>query len=79
MTLSEAMKSARSYKADIDAGFQVLHIDPSIDVHNRSPSKNEILERLFELYNFCWNYAKEKGKNIIFEIGTESKAVLPIL
>ena len=75
MTLSEAMKSAKeSYKADIDAGFQVLHIDPSIDVHNKNPSKNEILERLFELYNFCWNYAKEKGKDIIFEVGTEEQS-----
>jgi hypothetical protein len=75
MTLSEAMKSAKeSYKADIDAGFQVLHIDPSIDIQNKNPSKNEILDRLFELYKFCWNYAKEKGKDIIFEVGTEEQS-----
>ena len=74
LTLSQAMKSAKdSYKADIDAGFQVLHIDTSIDPHNKNLSKNETLERLFELYEFCWNYAKDNGKEIIFEVGTEEQ------
>ena len=36
MSLKEAMQSAKdSYRADIDAGFHVLHIDPSIDIHAR--------------------------------------------
>ena len=74
MSLDLAMKSAKeSYKADIDAGFKILHIDPSIDIH-RTPSQNELLERLFELYEYCWSYALDKGKEIIFEVGTEEQS-----
>jgi hypothetical protein len=74
MKLDLAMKSAKeSYKADIDAGFKILHIDTSIDIH-KVPSQNEVLERLFELYEHCWSYALDKGKEIIFEIGTEEQS-----
>ena len=74
MSLDLAMKSAKeSYKADIDAGFKILHIDPSIDIH-KTPSQNELLERLFELYEYCWSYALDKGKEIVFEIGTEEQS-----
>ena len=52
------MESAKeSYAADIDAGFQMLHIDPSVDIHG-NPNRTEILERIYELYEFCWKYAK---------------------
>ncbi|WP_198025639.1 MULTISPECIES: hypothetical protein [unclassified Prochlorococcus] len=71
--LREAMESAKkSYKVDIDAGFQILHLDPSIDIHGPI-SVEEGLERLFELYDFCCNYAKKQGKEIIYEIGTEEQ------
>lgn len=74
MSLDLAMKSAKeSYKADIDAGFEILHIDPSIDIHG-IPSQNQILERLFELYEYCWSYALSKKKKIIFEVGTEEQS-----
>ena len=60
------MKSAKeSYKADIDSNFQILHIDPSIDIHD-SPNQDELLNRLFELYEYCWYYAKKQGKKITF-------------
>ena len=73
MSLKEAMKSAKdSYRADIDAGFQMLHIDPSVDIHSQ-PSPDQILERIYELYDFCWSYAKQKSQDIIFEIGTEEQ------
>ena len=56
------MQSAKnSFQADIDSGFHALHIDPSIDIH-KSPSTDEILDRVFELYEFCCGYAKKKGK-----------------
>jgi tagatose-1,6-bisphosphate aldolase non-catalytic subunit AgaZ/GatZ len=74
LSLRRAMESAKtSYKADIDAGFQILHIDPSIDIHGK-PNAEEILDRLFELYEFCWGYAQQVGKEIIFEIGTEEQS-----
>jgi hypothetical protein len=68
------MQSAKeSYKSDIDSGFKILHIDPSIDIHG-VPSKNDLLERLFELYEYCWSYAQDTGKEIIFEVGTEEQS-----
>ena len=73
LSLRRAMESAKSsYKADIDAGFQILHIDPSIDIHG-TQTTDEVLDRMFELYEFCWSYAQRIGKEIIFEIGTEEQ------
>lgn len=74
LSLRDAMASAKlSYKNDIDAGFDVLHIDPSIDIHHQ-PDVDEVLQRVFDLYQYCWSYAKSKGKDIIFEIGTEEQS-----
>ena len=74
MNLKDAMQSAKdSYCADIDAGFHMLHIDPSIDIHSQ-PTADQILERVYELYDFSWSYAQQKGKDIIFEIGTEEQS-----
>ena len=72
--LKMAMNSAKSsYESDIDAGFQALHIDPSIDIHEK-PSADQILDRIFELYDHCWSYAKKLNREIIFEIGTEEQS-----
>jgi tagatose-1,6-bisphosphate aldolase non-catalytic subunit AgaZ/GatZ len=74
LSLRRAMESAKaSYKADIDAGFQILHIDPSIDIHGK-PNSEEVLDRLFELYEFCWIYAQKVGREVVFEIGTEEQS-----
>jgi len=73
-SIEEAMISAKkSYKSDIDAGLNFLHIDPSIDIH-KSLSKEKILERVFELMDYCWDYAQKQNKNISFEIGTEEQS-----
>lgn len=72
--LRKAMESAKaSYQADIDSGFQILHIDPSVDIHG-TPSTDEVLDRVFELYEFCWSHAQRCGKEVIFEIGTEEQS-----
>ena len=74
MDLEDAMQSAKdSYRADIDAGFHMLHIDPSVDIHSK-PNVDQILERIYELYDFCCSYAKQKKQDIIFEIGTEEQS-----
>ena len=74
LNLIDAMKSAKdSYCSDIDAGFHMLHIDPSVDIHS-SPTIDQILERVYELYDFCWSYAQQKKRDIIFEIGTEEQS-----
>jgi len=72
--LRRAMESAKaSYAADIDAGFQLLHIDPSIDIHG-IPTRDDVLDRVFELYEFCWGYAQKLGHKVFFEIGTEEQS-----
>lgn len=74
LSLRRAMESAKlSYRADLDAGFQVLHIDPSVDVHGQ-PSVDEVLDRVFDLYEFCWNQAQQLRREVIFEIGTEEQS-----
>ena len=71
LNLNDAMQSAKeSYRADIDAGFQMLHIDPSVDIH-ANPNIDQVLERVYELYEFCWTYSQQKKQDVIFEIGTE--------
>lgn len=73
-SLRRAMESAKSsYRADLDAGFQVLHIDASVDVHGQ-PDADEVLDRMFELYEFCWSQAQQLRQEVIFEIGTEEQS-----
>lgn len=74
MNLADSMASAkRSFEADIDAGFDFIHIDPSIPVQNEELTINKILERLFELYDHCYSYAQKTKKDIRFELGTEEQ------
>jgi tagatose-1,6-bisphosphate aldolase non-catalytic subunit AgaZ/GatZ len=74
LSLRRAMESAKaSYCADLHAGFQVLHIDPSVDIHGH-PDVDEVLNRIFELYEFCWSQAQQLGREVIFEIGTEEQS-----
>ncbi len=74
LSLNEAMSSAKlSFKRDIQAGFDMLHIDPSIDIHS-SPSQKEVINRIIDLYEFCFKEAKKNNKDIFFEIGTEEQS-----
>jgi len=74
LSLRRAMESAKaSYRADIEAGFQVLHIDPSVDIHGQ-PDVDEVLDRVFDLYEFCWDQAQKLRQEVIFEIGTEEQS-----
>lgn len=73
-SLRLAMDSAKkSYETDIRSGFQILHIDPSVDI-NGQPSVPELLDRIYELYEYCWSTARSLNKDIIFEIGTEEQS-----
>jgi tagatose-1,6-bisphosphate aldolase non-catalytic subunit AgaZ/GatZ len=72
--LRRAMESAKSsYRADLAAGFQVLHIDPSVDIHGQ-PDIDEVLDRVFDLYEYCWSEAQQLRQEVIFEIGTEEQS-----
>ena len=50
--LKEAMELQKILQADIRAGFEMILIDPSIDIHS-SPKIDEVLDRIYELYEFC--------------------------
>ena len=73
LTLKQAMISAKkSLKEDIDSGFKILHLDTCLGL-NKAPTSSQALSRLFELYEFCCEYAKKSNKKLIFEIGTEEQ------
>lgn len=75
MNLVKAMESSkRSFACDIDCGFKILHLDPSLSIDSKAPKQEEVLERIFELYEYCWDYARSKKKEVIFEIGTEEQS-----
>ena len=74
LSLRKAMESAKqSYRVDIESGFEFIHIDPSIDLQG-PPKVDDVLMRIFELYEYCWKVAQEKNREIIFEIGTEEQS-----
>ena len=74
LCLRNAMESAkRSFACDIASGFQKIHIDPSVDIHG-APNVDQVLDRVFELYESCWQEAKRYKSDIIFEIGTEEQS-----
>ena len=73
-SLDEAMASAkRSFESDISAGFRFIHIDPSIPIGNEELTLEKVLDRLFELYEHCHEFAGREGKTIEFELGTEEQ------
>lgn len=73
-SLRQAMESAkRSYQIDIESGFEFIHIDPSVDIWGK-PDTDEVLLRVFELYEHCWTLAQRQNKNIFFEIGVEEQS-----
>jgi tagatose-1,6-bisphosphate aldolase non-catalytic subunit AgaZ/GatZ len=75
LNISQAMRSAKkSYMADIDSDFKIIHIDTSLSLKGVENDKKKALKRLFELYKFCNDYAKKKNKEIFFEIGTEEQS-----
>ncbi|MCE9882509.1 class II D-tagatose-bisphosphate aldolase non-catalytic subunit [Hafnia paralvei] len=71
----QAMALARrSYEVDMDAGFDLLHIDPTKDpyVVGKAIDIEVVLQRTIDLIQFCEDYRKEKGlKQFYYEVGTE--------
>ena len=67
-TISQSMINAKkSFKVDIENGFKIIHIDPSVTFSKNLSQKNYI-KRLFELYEFVSNYAKKMNTEILIEI-----------
>ena len=74
LNISDSMTSAKkSFENDILAGFDFLHLDPSIPIQGENLSTDKILDRLFELYGHTFEFAKQNNKNVQFELGTEEQ------
>ncbi|MFZ2412258.1 MAG: class II D-tagatose-bisphosphate aldolase, non-catalytic subunit, partial [Candidatus Methanoperedens sp.] len=74
LSLRNAMDSAKkSFQVDIESGFEMIHIDASVDIFS-DLSVDETLLRIFELYEFCWSIAQKNKRKIIFEIGSEKQS-----
>jgi len=74
LTLEQAMENAiKSYEADILADFHLLHIDPSL-CKDGNMSMRAVLENTIKLIRHCDKFAKEHGKDIEYEIGTEENS-----
>ena len=67
----EAMDIAKkSFLADIEAGFNLLHIDPTKDPHKKDTGL--VIERTIELIEYLENERKNMGLDEIgYEVGTE--------
>ena len=73
LSTRKAMESAKkSYHEDIYNDFQIIHIDPSISSVKKN-STNDILNLIYELYEFCHQTSKKYKKEILFELGTEEQ------
>ena len=68
LNLTDAMNSAKkSFEQDILSNFKFIHIDPSEYV-SEPPSTEQILKRIFELYEFCSTFAENNNKEVNFEV-----------
>ncbi|MCY9783912.1 class II D-tagatose-bisphosphate aldolase, non-catalytic subunit [Nocardiopsis sp. EMB25] len=73
LTPEQAMASAlESYQEDIRNGFDLLHIDTSMDLDGVADDTVAI-DRAVELYGQCVEYARGQGREVMFEIGFEDQ------
>lgn len=70
---ADAMASAKlSFEEDIEAGFDILHLDPSVSPDG--PQQEDIaFDYLFELFDHCDDAAKRLGRDLAYEVGTEEQ------
>ncbi len=70
---TDALASAfLSFKDDIDAGFDLLHIDTSREAAREAPPERA-LRRLIDLYGRCIRYLSGTNRRVEFEIGFEDQ------
>jgi D-tagatose-1,6-bisphosphate aldolase subunit GatZ/KbaZ-like len=75
LSAEQAMKTAMmSFAEDIRCGFDLLHIDTSMDIEGPAPFPVAI-DRLVELYGQCTEAARTSDLNVAFEIGFEDQGV----
>jgi hypothetical protein len=77
--IDDAMESAKlSYLRDVEAGFQILHIDPVVGFGEASPTLEWVMDKVFELYAYCMDVSRALGREILIELGTEEQQETPL-
>jgi hypothetical protein len=77
MAHQEAISEVKiSLKADIDCGFDLIHIDPSLGI-SFGRSEAEVIEDIIELIDFC--VSLPGGRNLSFEVGADEQSMHPDL
>jgi tagatose-1,6-bisphosphate aldolase non-catalytic subunit AgaZ/GatZ len=62
----------RSFRADIEAGFDLLHIDTSAE-RAAAATYDDAIRRLVSLYSECHELASQQHRDVSFEIGFETQ------
>jgi len=78
---NDALLSAKlSFRRDIEAGFDILHLDPVFLDNFASPEEKQkaVLNTIFDLYEYCIGVSNALGKTVDFEIGTEEQSISPL-
>mgnify|MGYP006273057903 CR=1 FL=1 len=75
-SLEAAMQGVKkSFERAVDAGYDMLHVDPTVDIHlpdGQTIDINVVVKRTAELIEHAENYRKRRGySRIAYEVGTE--------
>jgi len=67
-SFNEIMENAKkSFSVDIQSNFQIIHIDPTENLIS-DLTQDEMLNRIYDLYKFCYSIANKYNKKIFVEI-----------
>ena len=67
-SFDEVMENAKkSFSVDIQSNFQIIHIDPTENLIS-DLTQDEMLNRIYDLYEFCYSIANKYNKKIFVEI-----------
>mgnify|MGYP006157547793 FL=1 len=67
-SFDEVMENAKkSFSVDIQSNFQIIHIDPTENLIS-DLTQDEMLNRIYDLYEFCYLIANKYNKKIFVEI-----------
>lgn len=68
LSYAEIMNKAKeSFRVDIESNFEIIHIDPSENIVS-DLTIDEMLNRIYELYDYCYSVAQKNNKQISIEI-----------
>ena len=66
-SFDEVMENAKkSFSVDIQSNFQIIHIDPTENLIS-DLTQDEMLNRIYNLYEFCYSIASKYNKKILLK------------